>query len=287
MLLKSAASIVAGVVLASIAAPMVHAQTSGLGLNPGKAEVEINPGTEKTIGFRIESPPSDVAVRGRLLLSPTDWSLDEQGTASYSDPGTHSDSASSWILFSPSAASISSGQTQLVRVTVKVPAETKSGVYRTGIFVQERPPATPPSTGEHLVFFRFRYVFTLYVIVPPVAGQGQLLDVAMNRDKDGIHLVYDMSNMGSRHVRPRLTWSIRNGQTEISAVKNLESTVLLPFSKLTASPVIAHDLPPGKYEINAEVDFHDGRPIQAVKRMVDIPGSTQVATGTSPMEHQE
>ncbi len=121
-------ALVAAVLLLSGPRPLLFAQggTTGMGLNPSRAEVEILPGTEKTLAFEIESPPSNSPVRGRLLLSSTDWTISEDGAVQFPDPGTLPDSASRWIVFSPSAVSISSGQKQMVRVTVSVPEKTSA-----------------------------------------------------------------------------------------------------------------------------------------------------------------
>ena len=259
-------------------AGVAHAQTAGMGLNPGRAEVEILPGSEKTVGFQIESPTSDEPVRGRLLLSLTDWSLDQNATAVYADPAALPNSASPWTVFSPTAVSISSGQTHLVRVTVKVPVDAKPGVYRTGIFVQERPPATPPIAGTHMLYFRFRYMFTLYVVVPPVTLRGELSDVSMQSEPEGIRLVYEAKNVGSRHLRPRISWSIQNAQQEeITSARNEDFTVLLPFSTVATGPVVASNLPPGRYELAAEMDFNDGAPVQAIRRTVEILSKQETA----------
>src|SRR5437899_12733360 len=102
---------------------LCQAQNFGLGLNPGKTEVEILPATEKTVSFAVESPPSEVAVRGRLLLSLTDWDINEDGNLTYQDQASRPDSAAKWVIFSPSAFNISYGQRQIVRVTMRVPAE--------------------------------------------------------------------------------------------------------------------------------------------------------------------
>src|SRR5437870_7327853 len=88
----------------------LYGQTAGMGLNPTRIEMDIQPGQEKTASFEIESPPSAVSVRGRLLLSLTDWNVKEDGTIQYTDPGSLPDSASSWIVFSPAAVTIASGQ---------------------------------------------------------------------------------------------------------------------------------------------------------------------------------
>ena len=47
---------------------------------------------------------------------------------------------------------------------------------QTGIFLQERPPAAPPGKDQHLIYLRFRYVFSLYVVVQPVVKQAELLN---------------------------------------------------------------------------------------------------------------
>jgi P pilus assembly chaperone PapD len=254
----------------------VSGMTAGLGLNPARIEVEINPGGEKTVGFRIESPLSDTPVQGRLMLSVTDWNIDERAHVSYADPGSQPNSASPWIIFSPGAINIRSGETHLVRVTAKVPDSARPGVYRTGIFVQERPPAAQANPGEHLLYFRFRYVFTLYVIVPPVVGKGELQDVRIVSDREGVALLYEMKNLGSRHVRPRLGWAIYDGsQREILSGKNKESTVLLPFAAMTVRVPIADSLLPGQYDLDAQVDFSDGGYIQAFKRSVQIPAGPE------------
>src|SRR5262245_60932496 len=190
------------------------AHTSGIGLNPARLEIEVNAGQEKTVAFEIESPPSEATVRGRLLLSMTDWDLDEHGAIRYVDPGTLPDSASSWIVFSPAAVSISSGETHVVRVTARVPSATPPGLYRAGIFVQERPPAAPPKRGEPLIYVRFRYVFTLYVIVPPVSQRGELVDLQMQTNSRGLNLVCEMRNSGSQLLRPLITWSLRNAESK-------------------------------------------------------------------------
>ena len=199
--------VLVGLILAGVAHS--NAQTAGLGLDPGRMEVEMKPGQEKTIAFTIDSPPSELPVRGRLLLSLTDWDVNQDTSISYTEPGTMKNSASPWVVFSPSAVSISSGQKQMVRVTVRVPQQTAAGLYRTAIFVQERPPAAAPQSGEQLLYIRFRYVFFLYVVIPPVSLEPALADLRLIPGGDGLHIVCDLANHGSRHVRPLITVSIR------------------------------------------------------------------------------
>jgi P pilus assembly chaperone PapD len=247
-------------------------------------EVELRPGAERTVAFEIEAPPSEQRVSGRLLLSVTDWTINEDSSVVYTDPGSQPNSASSWITFSPSAVTIFSGQRQLVRITIKVPADAQPGDYRTALFIQERPPATAPKAGERLIYLRFRYVFTLYVLLPPITMQGELDGIRLQNDSRGTQLIFEMTNKGSRHLRPRVSWSIRDSsQAEVRSAKNQETTVLLPFARLK-EPMFIDPLSPGQYEVSGQTDFQDGGPIQSIRRTVEI---TAPVAPTGPPESKE
>jgi len=247
-----------------------NAQTAGLGIRPMRLEMEVVPGKSKTASFVIESPPSDVDVRGRLILSLTDWVIHEDTSVAYIEAGSQARSASPWIVFSPTDVTISSGQERLVRLTANVPAGTPPGVYTSALFVQERPPARTPKEGERLIFFRFRYVVTIYVIVQPVSGKGEIADFQLIRDAKGVQLVCLLKNTGTRHIRPIISWFLRSGAEELVAEKNVETTVLLPSASTKETLTVPMPLDAGEYEIEAQVDFHDGQPLQTIKRKVDL-----------------
>src|SRR5262249_25146317 len=127
-----------------------------------------------------------------------------------------------------------------------------------------------PQNGEQLIYIRFRYVFFLYVVVPPVSTEPEVTDLRLVAGSDGVHLVCDMTNKGSRHVRPLLTLSIRNShQEEIKLVRNYEATVLLPFSTIREVFRMNEDLAPDTYEISAQVDFQDNGALHSIRRTVD------------------
>jgi len=204
------------------------------------------------------------------LLSLTDWDLREDGSLVFQDPSSLKASAAPWITFTPAAISIASGEKHLVRVTLDVPADTPPGVYRAGIFVQERPPAAPPKAGDHNILFRFRYMETLYAIVGPVAARPSLTDAALETTGQNMQIVCKMKNDGTGFVRPRVTWSLRSGSNELVAeVKSHDATILLP--QVTLSERFPLDnLFAGKYELTMAVDFQDDGPVQTMVRTVEI-----------------
>lgn len=237
------------VLFSSLALPSVAAaQAGGLGLRPMRLEMEMPPGQERTMSFTIESPPAEHAVRGRLLLTLGDWQLAEDTSVSYHDPGSQPNSAASWLVLSSGDLTIASGQQRLVRVTARVPEGTTPGVYTSSIFVQERPPADAPVVGDQRFYFRFRYVVTVYIIVTPVSPKGELADARLLNAAEGPQrLTARLTNAGTRHLRPTISWFIRSQEREILGVPNVEGTVLLPGMSLAETLPLPEALPPGEY----------------------------------------
>jgi hypothetical protein len=257
--------------LALLASP-APAQSIAFDIRPARLEAEITPGTEKTVGFHVQTAGTSSPSRETLVMESTDWTIAEDGSLNYAAPGTLKDSASPWIRFSPAAFALLPNMNQLVRITVTVPPNTPPGSYRTGMFVQERPPATPPPVKGPQVIIRVRYAFFLYVIVPPAKAQAELTSIEVSLDSQTARLQYAMKNTGNLHTRPLVRWAIKNAQGEIVGTRGEhEATVLLPQSTLRESVRFAAPLPPGTYQLAVLVDFRDGEPLQSMSRSFDAP----------------
>jgi len=248
------------------------AQSIAFDIRPARLETEVNPGTEKTVGFRVQTAAAYAPVRETLVIESTDWTVAEDGSLQYAEPGTWKNSASPWIRFSPAAFALIPAMNQLVRITVTVPANAAPGVYRTGIFVQERSPAAPPDVTGPAVILRVRYAFFLYVIVPPVKAQAELTGFEVEVQSQMVRLQYAMKNSGNLHVRPLVRWAVKNAQGELTGAPGQhEATVLLPQSALREFFQFAALLPPGTYQMAVMVDFRDGEPLQSMNRTFDVP----------------
>ncbi len=260
-------------------------QAPSFSINPMRIEMEVSAGTERTAAFEIKAGNSSQPERGRVVLSITDWTIREDGSATYLQPGTSERSASSWITFSPAALTTEPGRTQLVRVTANVPATTEPGVYRAGIFVQDRPDAAPPKAGERVIHVRVRFAFTLYVIVPPVSAHPELVNIDVDTSEGPPRLICEMKNTGSGHTRPLLLWSIRPQETkQVTAKGKIEASVLLPFSGYRQPYSLQRNpLAPGGYEVSVLADFQDGQPLQSMSRGFQVsPPAPPAAPDVSP-----
>jgi len=263
-----------GAAFAALSAP-VDGQMPQFSINPMRTEVEVAPGAEKTISFEIEGAPSLTPERGRLILTATDWKILEDGALSFTKAGSEEASASSWIIFSPTAFTLEAERTQLVRITIRVPASAKPGVYRSALFIEERAPATVP-VGERIIYARGRFAFIIYVIIPPVSPKPELVDAEIDLSSEPARLFIQMTNTGTRHVRPVIKWVIRHDSVT-EAHGAADAAVLLPGATVRQRYSLgALKLAPGKHELSAVVDFQDGSPLQSMNRnfeVVDLPPS--------------
>jgi P pilus assembly chaperone PapD len=257
-----------GAALAALSAPL-HAQMPQFSISPMRTEVEVAPGVEKTVSFEIQGAPALTPERGRLILSVTDWKILDDGSLSFTKAASEEASASSWIIFSPAAFTLEAERTQLVRITIRVPTSAKPGVYRSALFIEERPPATVPA-GERIVYARGRYAFVLYVIVPPVSPKPELVDADIDVRTEPARLILQMTNTGTRHVRPVVKWVIRRDSVR-EAYGAADAAVLLPGATVRQAYALRKlNLTPGKHEISAVVDFQDGSPLQSMTRSFEI-----------------
>jgi P pilus assembly chaperone PapD len=241
-------------------------QTASISISPLRIEAQVIPGVEKTVSFELFTPASPDGEAGRVVLNLTDWTIREDGSADYTEPGTQPYSASAWVRFSPAAVTLRAGQRQLVRVTILAPPHTAPGVYRTALFVQGRPPAAP-KTGEVSGFFlRVRYAFTLYVVIQPVAARAELTDLAVTATASQLQMMPTLVNTGTAHTRPTVQWTVKTAAGAIAAEGGEELRVLLPSATLRQSIARTLALAPGSYDASIVVDFRDGRPLQAMTR---------------------
>jgi len=252
---------------AALASP-VFGQGPAFSVNPMRLDVEAAPGTERTVSFEIRGGGGAVGEHGRLEIVATDWAIQEDGALTFPKAASEQNSAMPWITFSPSAMTILPGRSQLVRITVAVPEKTAPGVYRAGFFIQERASAAPPDAEARAIFVRFRYAFILFVVVGPATAEPELVNVEMDTSTKPPQLICEMTNTGTRHIRPVIYWTLRNSSASLTQGKRA-STVLLPGAKLR-EPHQMDELKPGSYEVTVNVDFQDGKPQQSMSRAFEV-----------------
>ena len=236
----------------SLSSPLL-CQTPAFSVNPGKMELEVNPGTEKTAAFEITAASAPVPERGRIMVSQTDWSILEDGSLTFKQPGSSQEpSASSWITFSPSALTLESAQTQLVRITVTVP-ENPAGraivaVFRSNTKVQGRDGfAMTASLGALMTFTLSK---ELQIESSPLHFDGL-------SEGDDLVISEWVTNTGSEPVVSKGVVAILNSTGKLVGKVPVEALRLLPGERLQFKAGYPSTLKSGKYRALMTLE-HDG-----------------------------
>ena len=137
---------------ATLWAAAASGQTASISISPLRIEAAVIPGVEKTVSFELFTPASPDGDAGRVVLNLTDWTIREDGSADYTEPGTQPNSASAWVRFSPAAVTLRAGQRQLVRVTILKPhSRRKNAAADYGNTLQNRAGQTAASGHTDLI----------------------------------------------------------------------------------------------------------------------------------------
>jgi hypothetical protein len=135
-------------------------------VEPSSVDIELVAGGATTTAFVIHAEPKWM-LREKLLLSLADWDVDKNGILIYTEPGTAAHSASPFLTVHPAAVTLSSGDSKLIRLTVRVPEATEPGVYTSAVLVEDKVPGPPLTLDGPATTSKILYAFTVTVTVRP------------------------------------------------------------------------------------------------------------------------
>lgn len=217
--------------------------------------VEARPGERVTRGFHLSLAPGERPVHFRAKVE--DWWESEDGSQSfYQKSGTLPRSCGPWVELNPVEAAVAPGGDLDVRVTLSVPAEAGAGGYWCVLTLDELPDplSTPPGVG---VRFLASISIGIFVYVPPIDRQAQILDVQVGEGTAAVSL----ANTGNAPfaLEGRFEFLQPGGAGEPLAVVDLpRTTVLLPpvGRRVVRAPLPGSDvLPPGRYHVRVLLDI--------------------------------
>ncbi len=288
------AGIATAVALAGLAAvgPVVGPAAAGVvSIQPSLVEAAIEPGDDATTVVRIhyaQDGPGDTEPV-RVILGAEDWDMDTRGRLSFraGTPGTvgatgePTDSARPWIVFSPSEAEISPGQSLTVRVSVIVPDDAARGEYRAALIAQPRAPFRPLEPGEKRLDLHCRLASIFYVQVGPVAEAIELAGLQVVRKSEQWSLVPTFLNGGEAHVRVSDEFEILPIGDQVEGLLCFrdmqESGVVLPGQSRDLEHPLPCELPAGHYRVVYRADAGRHLPVMEGETTFEIPASDGVA----------
>ncbi|HSE98560.1 MAG TPA: hypothetical protein VLD57_09875 [Blastocatellia bacterium] len=270
--------VIRAILLMLIAPALAAAQTEnsahdGIGIAPARFELPMMPGTEKTVVVNvIYNAVSGEAQPCRLVAYLGDWSMLSNGETEFYRAGSRPDTASPWLIYSPSEVTAIPGKVHPIRVTISVPKDARPGDHLAALFVESRPDNIKLDQNRRQVILRFRMAALFYIMVPQLTRKGSLENLTAALTETGIIITPTLKNTGNSRLRPFYSLKIiASDGTAIVDLPPRESPPVLGNSEMSPPLLIDKILPAGSYSVHYRVDFKDGTAI--------IEGQTDLVVG--------
>lgn len=182
----------AALVVASLAAPPVHAAAWGVG--PLRVDLD------RAARSGLVNVSNDDTTKLNFSIRLMRWSQDDNGADRY-EPSDD-------LVYFPRAAEIAPTEKRAIRVGSRGESPAVEKTYR--LFIEEMPDvATMPQKGVG-VAVKGRFAIPIFVAPAQGAAKGEFVDAV--HDKDGITV--RLRNTGNRHFKID-TFVVRNGDTVV------------------------------------------------------------------------
>lgn len=231
-----------------------------IAISPSRLEFPMAPGKEKTVvvnliytfGADAERPTRVVAYLG-------DWNMSQQGKILFYPAGSKPDSASPWLVYSPTEMTVEPGRIHPIRVTISVPKDATPGDHLAALFVEPRPDNLKLEQNRRRVRVKFRLAAVFYIMVPDLTHRASLVNLKADANENGITVTPRLKNDGNSHVRPTYSIKILDQRGGIVAeTADTESLPVLAKSEMEMPVSIEKLLPAGNYSVRYRVSFGDG-----------------------------
>jgi methionine-rich copper-binding protein CopC len=247
---------------ASHTEPMVP-KLDDIAISPSRLELPMMPGTEKTVVVNlIYTAETGHGQPTRVIAYLGDWGISQKGKVVFYPAGSQANSASSWLVYSPTEVTVESGRVHPIRVTISVPKDATPGDHLAALFVESRPESNKLENTRKQLQVKFRLAAVFYIMVPNLTRKGSLASLTSQIVESGIAVTPRLENSGNSHIRP--TYSIRvfdqHGTTVVETAET-ESLPVLANSEMQMPVTIEKRLPAGNYSVRYRVKFDDGGPV--------------------------
>jgi hypothetical protein len=227
--------------------------------------VELKPGETQTRSFTLTLARDERTTRFRAKIE--DWWSSEDGRQSFYRPvGTVARTCGRWITINPVEATVQSGGTLEIRVSVSVPRDAKPGGYWCVLTTDEI--STPARAGGVGMQFLASISVGVFVDVLPVTKSIRIAEVRLTSDEGAVRV----QNTGNAPVVVEGRFEfLRPNTTKPVAATDLPRTTLVldpaPTRLIAAKLPSVSKLPSGRYLVRAILDIGLDHYIGAQKEM--------------------
>jgi len=237
---------------------------AALGFVTSQSAVEVSPpvllhegglAAPVVSAFNVKNPTGAPLL---VRVSLADWHYLANGTPNYLEPGSLPRSLAPFVTFNPAEVLLEPGAASEVRYTVELPATAEPGSYWGVLFMEAEDP--DPVPGFTLARFSVRVGHVVYVNVPPMAPDGQIVGIfgePPTAPDDAYTLQIQYANTGNAVQRLDGYVELRDGQGQVLFHEELPPLVSLPGDVVGRTFSVYGPLEPGNYTALVVYNYGD------------------------------
>jgi P pilus assembly chaperone PapD len=219
-------------------------------VTPMITDLTVAPGATQTGLINIDDNAPVGSTPVNVKVSVKDWTLDQNGNAQYSEPGTTPGSCANWLTVTPLEFTLKGGGPTIARYSITVPPDAQ-GCYRCILFFTTAPlPTTVQGTRFDLCA---KIGNTIYVQVGPAVHRAKITDLQLTAKNVSL----TVQNTGSSYIRLGGDIKIADASGTILQQVKIPGDAVLPGSDNTR--IVPIELPSalatGSYTITALLDY--------------------------------
>lgn len=234
-----------------------------IAISPSRIELPMMPGTEKTVVVNlIYSSETGKGQPTRVLAYLGDWTITKQGKIDFYPAGSRANTASPWLVYSPTEVTVIPGRSHPIRVTISVPKDATPGEHLAALFVEPRPDDIKFDENRKQVRVKFRLAAVFYVMVPTLTQDASLENLKAEATEKALVVTPRLRNKGNTHVRPIYAIKLldQNG-VAVAECPETEALPVLADSETEIPLTIEKTLPAGSYSVRYRVKFSENGPV--------------------------
>ena len=257
-----------------------------IAISPSRVELPMLPGTEKTLVVNlIYTSVTESAAPTRIFAYLGDWDISREGKIGFYAPGTRPNSASPWLIYSPTEETIIPGRTHSIRVTISVPADATPGDHLAALFVEPRMDNIKLKENTKQVQMKFRLASLFYIMVPDLKRKGALDNLKAEATDKAVMVTARLKNIGNSRIRPVCSARVTDlAGMVVAEIENLEPLPLLGGNEMDMPVMFQKVLPSGTYTVQFRADFGEGDIVEGQTPLVVNEFASQKPITQQPAE---
>jgi len=228
-------------------------------MNKSKIRVVVSPG-DRAFGEITLDNPTEEPKQMRLYLE--DWYYLPEGTGAkeFLPAGSTTNSATSWITFSPAEFTLPAFGKQKINYSVTAPQNSKGAYFATLFFETLMSKGNVSDSGRSAALDVNVRVATLFYIeikgtAERVAKISNLKILPSKEEKRSLDITLDFENTGNTDITTSGTYSLIDAEGIVSARGAFNSVYTFPGGKGTLLGVWKETISPGVYDLIISVDL--------------------------------